>query len=183
MELVWEIMSNHLYSSHQRFNLKIHSFVLMTNHFHLLASTPEGNLSECMAYFMKATSSDLTLAGNRINQTYGGRYFRSVIENDHHYLHAYKYIYRNPVKAGLCKNVEDYRYSTLHGLLGKSHLPIPVLDDKRLFEDVDRNLIWLNESPSEEDWKTVSTALKKSKFKIKKGSKFGTPHRLEYNLL
>ncbi len=183
LDLVWEIMSNHLHSTHHRFNLQIHAFVLMSNHFHLLASTPDGNLSQCMAYFMKATSSELTFAGNRINQTYSGRHYRTIIGSYHYFMNSYKYVYRNPVKAGLCANVQDYKFSTLHGLLGNSKLIIPVVEDTLLFDDVDGIIKWINVEPDASDWKTVSDALKKREFKMKKGSKKGALHRLENELL
>lgn len=179
MEQVWEIMSTRLHSAKHRFNLRIHSFVLMSNHFHLLVSTPDANLSQAMAYFMKATSDELTFMSGRINQTYGGRHFRTIIEDYHYFTNSYKYFYCNPVMAGICQRPEEYPFSTLHGKLGKSHLLVPVEEDTLLFNDVDGILKWLNERPCDEDWKTMRDALRKSKFKLKMIKTTGKPHALE----
>ncbi len=63
---------------------------------------------------------------NRSGHVFGGPYHRSIIENSRYYGHAFKYVYRNPVKAKLCERVEDYPYSTLNGLLGQSPLTFPI---------------------------------------------------------
>ncbi|MGZ3690779.1 MAG: transposase [Pseudobdellovibrio sp.] len=179
MPLVWKIMSTELTFATRAYNLKIHSFVLMNNHFHLLVSTPETNLSQAMWCFMRQSSLQLTGAGNRINMTYGGRYFRSIIKSSHYFMHAYKYVYANPVKAGLSKTVEDYPYSTLHGLLGKEHLFIPIVEDTLLFDDVESTLSWLNTTPTEENWRSVGIALYKREFALGCDRRSSLPSPLE----
>ncbi len=100
MPRVWDIMSDHLYFMNRAFDVRILAFVLMNNHFHLLVRTPQANLPEAMAWFMRESSRALTRAGNRTNQTYGGRFFRSLIGTNHYYLHAYKYSLRKSGKGG-----------------------------------------------------------------------------------
>lgn len=51
MDKVWKIFCEELTRSHDVHNLQIHSFVLMSNHFHLIASTPEANISQAMHQF------------------------------------------------------------------------------------------------------------------------------------
>tara|TARA_B100000683_G_C12050755_1_gene374440 strand:+ start:129 stop:494 length:366 start_codon:yes stop_codon:yes gene_type:complete len=121
----------------------------------MIASTPRGNLNEAMWYFMGQTSRDIAKASGRINQMYGSRYYKSMITCDHYYQLAYKYNYVNPVKAGICRRAEDYPYSTLHALLGLSHLMIPVEKDRLLFDNVEGTLNWLNEGVEEKDWRDV----------------------------
>ena len=96
---VWTIMSDQLYFLHHAFEFEILSFVLMSNHFHLMVRTPKANLADGMAYFMRETSRSIIKDSERINQTYGSRYGRCLIHSNHHLMNAYKYIYHNPVKA------------------------------------------------------------------------------------
>jgi putative transposase len=179
MEDVWQIMTRSLFITHCAFNVKIHAFVLMKNHFHMMLSTPEANLSKAMQFFMRSTSRDLTRAGNRINQTYGARYFRCLLTSQHYYLHAYKYIYQNPVKAGMSETVESYPFSTLNGLLGFSRLPVPLVDDGQLFDRTEETLSWLNAKPSAPDWTAVGLALRRQRFKLAL-SENGSASHLEY---
>lgn len=181
MEVVWQIFCDQLYFVHHAYRVQILSFVLMSNHFHMIIRTPEGNLSDSMGWFMRETSRQLTRCGNRINQAYGGRYFRAVIDSPLYYLHAYKYIYLNPVRARLSDRAENYPYSTLSGLLGRRLLSIPIEQDETLFGDVRGTLQWLNQIPSEENWDAVSHAMYKSKFQLR--MKQQKPHPLENNML
>jgi hypothetical protein len=155
---------------HFAFNVRIHAFVLMSNHFHMIARTPEANLSQAMKYFMRETSREITYGSDRINMTYGGRFHRSLIGSPLYYLHAYKYLYRNPVMAGLCSRVEDYKYSSIPGLLGERWLDVPVSEDHNWESLHSRaeTLLWLNHKPPSEDTELVRLALKKSIFKLSK---------------
>jgi putative transposase len=183
MEVVWEIMSRELRFLTYAYDVKIHSFVLMSNHFHLLATTPQANLSVAMWNFMKQSSFSLTSAGNRINQTYGQRYFRSVVMSEHYFMHAYKYVYANPLKAGFVDKVENYRFSTLHGLLGYERLQIPIVEDTLLFQDINHTLNWLNRKVSQENWNSVKFALEKREFKLARNKDNKKPSCLEIDTL
>lgn len=165
---VWDIMSSHLYTMNKNYGAKIHLFVLMSNHYHAIISTPQANIDEAMWYFNLHTSKDLTSAGNRLNQTYGNRYFKTVLSSHHYYLHAYKYFYLNPVKAGIVSRAEDYLFSSLHGLLGRSHLFIPVEEDLTLFDSPKETLKWINAPVDTQDWLDVGNALRKPVFKLRK---------------
>ncbi|MGZ3769192.1 MAG: transposase [Bdellovibrio sp.] len=170
MPVVWDIMTRHLYFIHLAFDVRIHAFVLMSNHFHLIIRSPNQNLSAAMMYFMRETSRELTHLSSRINQTYGSRFHRSLLSSPLYYLHAYKYLYRNPVTAGICSKVEEYPFSTLPALLGNSRVDIPIFDDWNWgsLNEREETLKWLNTSPSKENLESVRKALRKSVFKIPK---------------
>jgi REP element-mobilizing transposase RayT len=107
MEEVWTVMTEQLHFAHHAFNLRIRSFVLMSNHFHMLVSTPDSNLPQAMAFFMRETSREIIRRAGRINQAWGGPYSGSMLTQNSYFLNAYKYVYRNPVKAGLCRQCEE----------------------------------------------------------------------------
>lgn len=167
MSVVWDIFSDELYLTHRFYNLQIHSFVLMNNHFHLIASTPDSNISQCMQYFMKNTSLRLTRAGNRINETYAGRHYKTILQSNNYYLNAYKYNYINPLAIKSICRVEEYPFSTLHGLLGFSKITIPVVEDIALFSSLKETLEWLNTSADPLKQEAVRWALKRQYFKSK----------------
>src|SRR5437868_8579917 len=78
-ETTWHILCDYLYFVKFAFNLKIHSFVLMNNHFHLLVSTPDANLSKAMNYFMRESSKEINRLSGHENQVWGGRFYRTLI--------------------------------------------------------------------------------------------------------
>lgn len=178
----WPIMCDYLCFIKYAFECKIHSFVLMKNHFHLIATFPNDNYSEAMNYFMRETSREMGRSTNRINHAYGSRARPSHLNSFLYFTHAYKYVYRNPVKAKICENVEDYPYSTLHGLVGRSRLDIPLAKDTLLFDqELESALIWLNTPTSAENDDAIGKALKKTKFQLRKNPD-ASPHYLETGL-
>ena len=167
MTQVWETFSNYLFFIHHAFDVKIHSFVLMNNHFHLIISTPESNLREAMNYFMRETSKRFGLASGRINQIYGGPYFWSQLKSEIYYGHAYKYVYRNPIEGGLCSKVEEYPFSTLNSLIGNSKTIIPIVEDTLLFSDLESQIKWLNRDYKSESHRLeIKNALRKNQFQF-----------------
>ena len=147
----------------------------MNNHYHLIASTPRANISQCMQYFNLATSKRLAEAGNRDNETYAGRHYKTVLHSHNYYLNAYKYIYRNPIKARIVERAELYPFSTLYGLLGQRKTIIPVIEDITLFSDPESCLRWLNLAPNVEVEEAVRYALKRPYFMSKKKQSNGKP--------
>lgn len=175
MPSVWDIFCYELTETANKLDLLIHSFLLMSNHFHLIASTPQANISECTHRFIGRTSRQLTREGNRINQTFAGRHFKCILLTQNSYLNAYKYNYRNPVTAGICKRVEDYPYSTLRGLLNTSELKVPLREDFTFSADSSGTLAWLNTAPDPSKLEGVRWGLKRQYFKTKKSRKNGRP--------
>lgn len=175
MERVWEIYCEELEKSSAELGLVVHSFVLMSNHFHLLASTPRANISQCMHQFMHRTSRRLTKEGNRINETYAGRHYKCILTRNNHFLNAYKYNYRNPVAAGLCERVEDYRFSTLRGLVAPLHRRAQIAKDYIFDADPLGTLEWLNQPPDPIKLEGVSQGLKRQYFRSKKSRKDRRP--------
>ncbi len=119
---------------------------------------------------MTNSSKRLTKSGNRINQTFGGRHFKTVLQAQNYFLNCYKYVYSNPLRAGLVKQAESYPYSTLHGLLGMNKLLIPTVEDDTLFGDVEGTLRWLNKPVDREHAEAMRVGLKHPFFAAKKNT-------------
>ncbi len=172
-------MENYLHFLHFVYEVKIHSFVVMPNHFHLIAKFPRANLGEAMNYFMRETSREISRAAGRENHLYGTRVFRSALSSYRYYTHAYKYVYRNPVEAGLALRVEQYTFSTLQSLLGLRHGMTPIEEDSLLFDDIEFQLSWLNRRPDFESRKAVKNGLRKQEFELPLNRKNRRPNELE----
>ncbi|WP_413557054.1 transposase [Bdellovibrio sp. HCB209] len=176
---VWNIMEDYLFFISNAYKIDVLSFVLMSNHFHLIARSPDGNLSEAMNYFMGETSRQISNASGRINQLYGGRFHKSLIDSNFYLHHVYKYVYRNPIEACISIRAEEYEFSTLHRKLGKGKLNFPISPDSFLQSDIDKVLRWVNETPASGEEDLIRTALKKKVFKVSgKNQKTGRTNAL-----
>jgi putative transposase len=170
MDFAWTTYSHALWFYSHACQVRILGFVMMKNHFHLLLQTPQGNLSTFMKLFMKKTSDEIREQTNMKNHLYGGRYYPSLVMHDFYYRAVVKYVYQNPLRAGICRSVEDYPYSTLQSLIGKTHSLIPIHDDLGLMSAMDLSLRWLNEQISTEQSAQISQGLRVQNFKPKANS-------------
>jgi hypothetical protein len=123
---------------------------------------------------------------HRENHIFGARYYRSVLGSGIALAYAYKYLYRNPVRAGLVSRVEEYPYSTLVDL--GSGIPISEgIDNYWEFipRSIDERLSWLNVPTPKEVEELVRKALRRSKFRFTTQSTFQKPLRklkLDYGI-
>ncbi|MCB0393148.1 MAG: transposase [Bdellovibrionales bacterium] len=170
----------------EKFEVKIHAFVLMDNHFHLIASTPRNNVSEFMHFLMSESSRGIRRKSSRINHIYGGRHRRTLITRAEYFAHCLKYVYRNPVKAGICKNVEDHKFSTVSSEASKMKMLISPIDGgmSEFVPDSHTTLIdWLNEPTDIELDKMCTQSLKRSVCEFKQVRNHRKPFRLDQGLL
>lgn len=177
LPLCWEIFSDYLYLVAHGFKIDIYSFVMMSNHFHLLCRDPHGQISKAMEFFMRETSREISRIAGRINRIWGRPFHNTVIGSPLYFLHSYKYNYRNPIAAGLVDRVEDYPWSTLQILLGNKSGIIPLTYDETLFSDVEGTLVWLNESYTDTQSESLKKAFKRKEFEIasEQNNKYANP--------
>lgn len=158
--------------------MKIHAFVLMSNHFHLLVSSVDGNLDEPMRYLLREVCRQVNKSANRINHVFGGPYKWSLITKTSYYLHCLKYIYRNPVNAHICERVEDYPFSTVSAHANPEKFPISIqhwkwAGDWMKWGDYQSILDWLNTPYPHGLNDYVRAALRRRSFEIPKNRNTG----------
>lgn len=170
LEDVWKILTHHLSLVHYKYDFKIHAFVLMPNHFHLIGSTQEFELGHIMRAFLCESAKEINFKTHSINQVWGSRYFKCLITNTHYYQNVYKYVYQNPLRAGLVSRAEEWRFSTLNSLIGHSHLCLPMEPDTTIFNpDFDiHELDWLNQVIPNELLTLLKTALSRKSMRFPK---------------
>lgn len=117
LDRVWNISQEGLAYAHKLCPVEIHAFVLMSNHYHLLVSTPQANIDCFMRAFNKYFSDSINTYSGVINHKFGGPYNWSVVSKKEYLFNVYRYIFQNPVKAGMTLSCEEYPYSSLHGAL------------------------------------------------------------------
>ena len=92
---------------------RIHAYVLMTNHVHLLVSSERGGASGEM---MKALGQRYVQYVNRVYKRSGtlweGRYRSCPTQAEAYLLACQRYIELNPVRAGMVEHPADYRWSS-----------------------------------------------------------------------
>jgi putative transposase len=100
----------------KKFDVDVHAYVLMSNHFHLLA-TPQTDTG--LPQMMQAVGRSYVRYFNdlqgRTGTLWEGRYRSTLIQTERYLLACMAYIDLNPVRAGLVAEAVDYPWSS-HGL-------------------------------------------------------------------
>jgi len=95
-----------------RYHIKIHTYCLMYNHYHLLLETERPNISRVMHDLNSSYTAYFNARYKRAGHLFQGRY-KSILVQADEYLHSLsRYIHLNPVRANITKNPEDYFWSS-----------------------------------------------------------------------
>lgn len=109
-----------LLQSVELWDVRVSSYCLMSNHYHLLIQTPLGNLSR----FMRHLNGVYTQYYNRSHDCDGalfrGRYKSILVEEDSYLLELVRYIHRNPLRAGIVEAIENYTWCSHPGYLSSA---------------------------------------------------------------
>ncbi|OGX38318.1 MAG: hypothetical protein A3C53_02540 [Omnitrophica WOR_2 bacterium RIFCSPHIGHO2_02_FULL_68_15] len=102
----------------QRFECRLFAYALMTNHAHLMVQTGQ---THSVSKFMQWLNTSYTIYVNKRHQRVGhvfqGRYHSVLVEKDSYALELSRYIHLNPVRAGMVRTPEAYRWSSFHEYL------------------------------------------------------------------
>jgi len=126
----------------ERYPVKIFSYCLMPNHFHIAVKPDKGDeLSKWMQWLM-------TSHVRRYHRHYGssghiwqGRFKSFIVQDDSHLLIVMRYIEGNPVRAKLVKSASEWRWSshkeTIRKNLGRllDEVPITLPDEWEKYVD------------------------------------------------
>lgn len=101
----------------QRTGWRVHAFILMTNHYHLLVETPQANLVAGMRWFQTTCTIRFNRRHRLTGHLFQGRYKAVVIDPEErgYFATVSDYIHLNPVRArmvSLQERLFDYQWSS-----------------------------------------------------------------------
>lgn len=165
LEYLWLVFMECFEQAQHQYNCELHAFVLMSNHYHLLISTPHSNIDAVMQHVQREVARKANKKASRINHFFGGPYKWSIIYEESYYWNALKYIFRNPVRAGLCESVGNYKFSSLNTKAKNFQWSLTdIFSDKSKLITLDDD--WLNEPYLNEIESDIRMALRRKEFQI-----------------
>lgn len=121
--------------------VKIHSFTLIPNHFHLEIEPLKTGPSVFMHRLMTSHSKYFTIKYEFVGHPFQDRYQSILIDKDDYFLTVSRYIHLNSVEAGLSINPADYKWSS-YGIYLKEDTQdklVTIEDTLKYFSD-DKNI-------------------------------------------
>ena len=104
-----------LYEFNSQHNIQIIAYCVMNNHTHILIKSE--NIDEMSKYMKRVNvkfSRYYNKKHNRVGYVFRDRFKSQGIYSEKHMYNCIRYIYENPVKAGICRKTEEYPYSNFN---------------------------------------------------------------------
>ena len=157
--------------------MQILSYCLMTNHVHLLlVPSDEEGLSKTLKPLHTGYAIKINKRFGWSGHLWQNRFFSCVLEESHFWV-ALRYVELNPVRAGMVKAAEDYRWSSSGAGRGAEYLRI----EKEWQDILALRETWLTQEPSNESYELLrktteqNRALGSDRFLKKLQTEFGRP--------
>lgn len=106
----------------QKSGYTIYAYCLMSNHIHLLIKEKTEDLGLTFKRIGASYVHWYNWKYNRRGHLFQDRYKSEVVENDRYFLTVLRYIHQNPLKAGIVKDISDYRWSSYNEYLGETEI-------------------------------------------------------------
>ena len=107
----------------ERFNWAVHAWCQMSNHYHLVIETAEGNLSRGMRQLNGVYTQSHNRRHNRVGHVFQGRYKSILVERDSYLLELLRYVVLNPVRARMVSAARDWPWSSYRAMIGEEPIP------------------------------------------------------------
>jgi putative transposase len=124
----YDKFKEYLQEAQDKFGYRLHCYVLMGNHYHLLIETPNGNMSRVAHFINSSYTNYINRKRNRSGHLLQGRYKGILVDRDSYLLELSRYVHLNPVRANLVEKPEDYRYSSYHSYVYSNKDPMVFTD-------------------------------------------------------
>ena len=101
-----------------RYDIKVHTYCLISTHYHFLIEMPQANLSQAVKWINVAFSVYFNRKQRRVGHLFQGRFKAVLVEADEYLKQLSRYIHLNPVRAKMVEHCKDYPWSSYRALGG-----------------------------------------------------------------
>ncbi len=91
---------------------KVFAYCLMSNHIHILLKVEKEELDLIMKRIAGSYVYWYNWKYHRVGHLFQDRFKSEPVEDDAYFLTVLRYIHQNPIKAGIVKGIDDYRFSS-----------------------------------------------------------------------
>ncbi len=98
----------------EKYNFKVEAYCLMDNHMHLLIDDNGNDISKIVKSINISYVYYFNHTYKRVGHLFQDRFKSEIIEDDKYLLSVSAYIHNNPVKAGIVKVPQEYKWSSFN---------------------------------------------------------------------
>lgn len=98
----------------ERYEVEFYCYCIMSNHAHFIIRAELHCLSSFMAMILAEYAMYYNYKHERNGHVFQNRFKSECIESEKYLLNCIRYIHMNPVKAGIVKHPQNYKYSSVN---------------------------------------------------------------------
>ena len=107
-----------------RFDAQMLAYCLMGNHYHFVLHTRQGNLSLLMRHINGVYTQTFNRRHSKVGHLFQGRFIAILVDRDAYLLEVCRYVELNPVRAGVARKPEAWRWSSYRTHIGLAAAPV-----------------------------------------------------------
>lgn len=101
---------------------KLFAYCLMSNHVHLLLKVEKEDIDLIIKRIASSYVYWYNWKYKRNGHLFQDRFKSEAVEDDSYFLTVVRYIHQNPLKAGVCKSIDGYNFSSYNEYVKKADL-------------------------------------------------------------
>jgi REP element-mobilizing transposase RayT/ribosomal protein S25 len=98
----------------EKVKFSVYAYCLMTNHVHALIRSDTEDIGETVRRIAVSYAQYHNNKYGRTGHLFQNRFKSEAVDDDQYFLTVIRYIHQNPLKAGIVKNIGDYRWSSFN---------------------------------------------------------------------
>lgn len=113
----YEKFIQYIKKAKEKTQVSVYAYCLMTNHVHMLLKTETEEIGDIIRRINVGYAQYHNIKTGRTGHLFHNRFKSEPVNTDDYFLTVLRYIHQNPVKAGMVKRIEDYRWSSYNAYI------------------------------------------------------------------
>ena len=107
----------------RKYEVEIHGYSLMPNHYHLLLRSRHGNLSDAMRFLNGRYTQQINQRRRWDGPVFRGRFTNKLVQDETRLPYILAYVHLNPLRANLVTRIDSKCWTSMRAYLGRRGEP------------------------------------------------------------
>jgi REP element-mobilizing transposase RayT len=122
-----------------KYNFKIYTYCLMTNHYHIVVNPLGQDISRIMHSINTSYAMYMNKKYSHCGGVFQDRFKSKILYNDSYLLACSAYIHRNPIRAKITEHASEYKWSSFNVFTGEIKDKYGIVEPEYVLEVISIN--------------------------------------------